>query len=60
MTKGKFFPYKGSKTYFVAGLIVIYAVLGFVLGYQDLNQMIQLLLGAGGLAGLRAGIAKIK
>lgn len=47
---------KGSKTYIVAVLTALYAILGFNLGHLDANTTVQLLLAAAGLAGLRGGI----
>ena len=49
----------GYKTYFVAALMVVYAVLGFVLGYGTPEANIQIILEALIAAGLRDGMAKL-
>jgi len=50
----------GKKTYFVAFLMFVYAVLGAVIGQLDQLEVIKLILESLGLASLRAGIFKIK
>lgn len=49
---------KGKKTYLVAGLMIAYGVLGFVLGYQDAAEAGKLVLEGFGLIMLRLGVAK--
>lgn len=46
----------GKKTYIIAGLTLIYAVIGVVLGQFDTNAAIQLVLASGAIAALRAAI----
>lgn len=47
---------QGKKTYIIAVLTVIYAILGVILGKFDINTAIGLVLGAGGLAALRNAV----
>ena len=49
---------RGKKAYIIAGATAAYAVLGYALGYLDGAQAISLLKDSGGLAALRAAIAK--
>jgi hypothetical protein len=46
----------GKKTYIAAAAMAIYAVVGCVFGIHSSDTMIQLLLNAAGIAGLRHGI----
>ena len=48
----------GRKTYIVSLLLIVYAVLGGYLGRLESMDLVQLLLEALGLAGLRAAVAK--
>ena len=47
------------KTYIVAVLTAIHAVSGFLCGQADANRTLEELLVAGGLWGLRHGVAKV-
>ena len=47
------------KTYIVAVLTAIHAVSGFLCGQADANRTLEELLIAGGLWGLRHGVAKV-
>ena len=49
----------GNKSYAIAAILALYAVLGLVLGKSTLDEAITLLLQAGGLAGIRHAIAKL-
>ena len=49
----------GKKSYIVAALGAIYAVIGLYLGQLDGNTAIQLIVTSLGLGTLRAGIAKV-
>ncbi len=49
--------FRGWKTYVVALLFVIYAVIGVVVGEVEMVEAGQLVLEGGGLAALRAGVA---
>ncbi len=51
---------EGKKTYVMAALLAVYAISGAILGKMDWNNAIQLILGSGIGAALRAGIAKGK
>lgn len=51
--------FDGKKTYLVAAVALIYLV-GSDLGWWPLNQEVLGILGALGLASLRAGVAKIQ
>lgn len=51
-------PLKGYKTYLVAGGMLVYAVLGFTLGYLDAGEAGTVIMEAFGLIALRLGIAK--
>jgi hypothetical protein len=44
---------KGKKTFLISGLTVLFAVAGALTHQFDWNHAAQLILGAGGLAGLR-------
>lgn len=46
----------GKKTYIAAAVMAAYAVAGYVLSIHTSDTMMQLLLTAAGLAGLRHGI----
>lgn len=46
----------GTKTYLVALATAAYGVAGYFLGYHGADVMMQCLLAAGGLVGLRHGI----
>lgn len=48
---------KGKKTYIVAGLIVIYVIVGLILGDMPKEKAIELVLESMGLAGLRHAVA---
>lgn len=48
---------QGAKTYLVAAGMVVYALLGYLLGYTDSIDP-KVILEALGLAALRAGISK--
>lgn len=48
----------GYKTYIVAGLMVLYAISGFLLNDLSQAQAMTILLNALGIAGLRNGIQK--
>ena len=50
-------PLPGKKTYLVAGAMILYAVLGLVLGYTEPDAAITLVLEALALAGLRLAVA---
>lgn len=47
---------EGKKSYAVAVITIVYALSGFFLGYVDAQTAFTLILGASGLASLRAGI----
>jgi len=47
----------GKKTYIVAALMVIFAVIGLYLGKLDGAQSIQLILEAAAISGLRSAIS---
>ena len=49
---------QGKKTYIVAGLMCIYAVVGYFLGKETPDELVKMILEALAVAGLRAGIAK--
>jgi type IV secretory pathway VirB2 component (pilin) len=49
----------GKKTYLVAIAMVVYAGLGFILGYQNQDQTLKLVFEALGLAALRAGVSSV-
>lgn len=46
----------GKKSYLLAIATALYAILGYGLGYLDFNGMVNLLIGSGAIATLRAGI----
>jgi len=48
---------QGKKTYIIVVATLCYAIGGVIAGYISLNECIALILGALGLAGLRAGVA---
>ncbi|KKM85362.1 hypothetical protein LCGC14_1289740 [marine sediment metagenome] len=48
----------GSKTYMVVAAMILYAILGLVLGYQEAPEAMKLVLEALAVAGLRIGVAK--
>ena len=48
----------GLKSYLLAVAIAIYAILGYVLGYHELQKSVELLLGAGVVGALRHAIKK--
>ena len=48
----------GKKTYIMAGLTILYAGAGYWTGNLDFNTAVQMILGAGGLSALRAGVTK--
>ena len=50
----------GNKTYLVAALTAVYAILGAVLGHLSVDQMIQLLLATGGMVGFRSALKKLE
>ncbi len=50
--------YKGKRTYIVCTLMFVYAVAGGLLGQLESPEVIQLILEAGAIAGLRAGMVK--
>ncbi|MDE1866133.1 MAG: hypothetical protein KGI08_00280 [Thaumarchaeota archaeon] len=47
---------QGKKSYIIAGLTFIYAIIGVVIGQIDVNTAIQLVLASGAVASLRAAI----
>ena len=47
---------KGRKTYLAAGALVLWAVLGFVLGRGDIDVLVRLLAEAAAIASLRHAI----
>lgn len=49
----------GKKVYIVSFLIATFAISGYLLGYHDLDKMIELLLTAGTIAGFRDALRKI-
>jgi len=51
---------KGKKTYIVAALMVVYALLGYYLGELEHASTVNLCLEGLAIAGLRAGVSKIK
>ncbi|MEK6881552.1 MAG: hypothetical protein AABY22_18160 [Nanoarchaeota archaeon] len=51
---------QGKKSYIISGATAVYAVLGLVLGYLDMNQTIQLLLAAGALVGVKSALTKLE
>lgn len=48
----------GYKTYLIVAAMIVYAILGLVLGYQESPEVIRLILEALAIAGLRIGVAK--
>jgi hypothetical protein len=50
----------GYKTYIVAGLLLAHAITGYVTGEMPQGEAVTLILEAGGLAGLRAGVSKLR
>jgi len=52
------FTLEGKKTYIIAGITVLYAILGVYLKLVPLDDAITLVLGALGLSALRSGVAK--
>lgn len=50
----------GNKTYVVAALTAVYAILGAALGHLGVDQAIQLLLVAGGMVGFRSALKKLE
>ena len=49
----------GKKTYISAGLLVLFAIIGLVLGRLPEQEAIKLIIEAMGLASIRHGIAKL-
>ena len=49
----------GYKTYLVAAATAVYGIAGLIIGQLDINQTVQFVLTALGLAGLRSGISKL-
>lgn len=49
---------KGKKTYIISILAVVYAVSGYILGYIELQNAIQLIIGSLGISALRHGIGQ--
>jgi hypothetical protein len=49
----------GKKTYIMAGLSVLYAIAGVLLGHIDYNTAVQIVIDSGLVAALRSGIAKV-
>jgi len=49
----------GYKTYVVAGVMVLYGAAMYAVGDMTLQEAIMFVLNGGGLAALRAGIAKV-
>lgn len=50
----------GKKSYLLAGAAIVYALYAhFILNAIDVNQMMDVILGAGGLSTLRHAISKI-
>ena len=52
--------FQGRKMYFVAGATAIYALLGLALGYQESNTVVELLIVAGGMVGIKSALVKIE
>jgi len=50
--------FDGKKSYFAGGAMIVYAVLGFALGYQSADEAFKLAMGGAAVMGLRAAIAK--
>ena len=48
--------WQGYKTYILAGVAIVYAVIGFFSGYMDIKQASDIILAALGFAGLRSGV----
>lgn len=48
----------GQKTYIVAALTALYAVLGLLLGYHEVNYAVELFIVAGGMVGIRSALKK--
>lgn len=49
----------GYKTYIVAFLLFLYALLSVFFGQMTIDQAVAYVLGAGGIAAMRHGISKI-
>lgn len=47
---------EGKKTFIIAGLTLVYAIIGVILGHIDVNTAIQLVLASGALVSLRSAI----
>ena len=48
----------GKKTYLVAGATLLYALVGFALGYQSPDEAMKLVMGSAAIAALRHGMEK--
>jgi len=50
----------GYKTYLIASLTIVYAVIGVGLGFHDHSAAVEMILAALGLSTLRHGVAKTR
>lgn len=50
----------GKKTYIVAGLTILYAIVGLLIGQLQVSQAIELILAGLGGIGIRSAISKLQ